>query len=84
MPVYAYQCKECDETFEIRHRMGETVHNCQACGAESSLVRVPAMFSVTENKQNKSTAKQRVDEFISSAKQELKEHQQDSRKEYEP
>ena len=64
--------------------MGETIYDCEACGAKSSLVKIPAMFSVTQDKQQKSTAKQRVDEFISTAKQELKHHQKHSREDYEP
>jgi putative FmdB family regulatory protein len=38
MPVYRYQCKECEEVFDIRHSMSEVAEICKDCKGE--LVRV--------------------------------------------
>ena len=86
MPRYSYKCKVCGSVSEIFHRMAETVTDCEACSASDSLERIPVLFSVTDTSasNDESTAKQRVDSFISDAKKELGEHQMESRKDYEP
>jgi hypothetical protein len=66
--------------------MSEAVTDCGGCKAADSLERIPVLFSVSEPKLNQdvSTAKQRVDSYISETKEALAEHQQESRKDYEP
>ena len=86
MPVYTYQCAECEVISDIRHSMGEAKSDCPDCGSTDSLVRIPSTFSVSGSKAGieKATAKQRVDTFISDAKKELEQHKEDSRVDYEP
>lgn len=86
MPVYAYQCNECEVTIDIRHSMKETREDCTECGAKGSLVRVPSVFSVSDSTAGNvnTTAKQRVDTFIADAKVELEQHRKESRVDYEP
>ena len=86
MPRYSYKCDDCDEIFETFHLMNETLTECVECGSTAgNLYKVPSSFSIVEEgKQVKATAQQRVDEFIKEARSELKEHQQESQKEYIP
>tara|TARA_A200000159_G_scaffold157776_2_gene174289 strand:- start:1870 stop:2073 length:204 start_codon:yes stop_codon:yes gene_type:complete len=64
--------------------MSDRPTECSLCGTEGSLQKIPTLFSVeSDSSKSTSTAKQRVDEFISSAKQELKQHRDElSQKEY--
>tara|TARA_E500000331_G_C17113404_1_gene650663 strand:- start:313 stop:513 length:201 start_codon:yes stop_codon:yes gene_type:complete len=66
--------------------MSETATDCDTCNSVDSLKRIPATFSVSEpsSAHKNSTAKQRVDSFISEAKQELQQHKKESRQDYEP
>ena len=83
MPAYTYQCDSCGAIVEIRHLMSETAEDCTECGSEGALVRVPSTFAFQSNSAGKKTsAKQRVDEFISNAKRELADHKKESQKEY--
>jgi len=86
VPRYSYKCSVCEAITEIFHLMSETATDCEVCNSAGSLKRVPATFSVSEpNSVNKgATAKQRVDSFISEAKQELQQHKKESRQDYEP
>jgi len=70
---------------EVFHLMSERATDCHECDSVDTLERIPSMFSVSTQSENKSsTAKERVDSFISEAKQELEAHRQESTKEYEP
>ena len=83
MPAYTYQCDSCDAVLEIRHLMSETAEDCSECGSTGSLVRIPSTFAFQSGTlTKKSSAKQRVDEFISNAKKELAEHRTQSQQEY--
>lgn len=84
MPRYCYHCQACGESYELVHSMSDKPTSCSLCGAEDSLQKIPTLFSVdSDSSKDTSTAKQRVDEFISSAKQELKQHRDEfSQKEY--
>jgi putative FmdB family regulatory protein len=86
VPRYSYKCNLCGAIDEIFHLMSESVTNCEHCNAADSLERIPALFSVSESKlaREKSTAKERVDTYISETRKALDEHQQESRKDYEP
>ena len=71
MPLYVYECRDCEEIFEVRHSMLEKIEVCQACESEE-IVRVPSMpiyFSnnLEENKEVGSVVKKHIRE----AKEEL-------------
>lgn len=82
MPRYCYECKECGESYEIFHNMGEVKSDCEICGKEESLIKIPALFTLDVKGKNESSAKQRVEQFISEAKEELQQHRIESREEY--
>ncbi len=85
MPRYCYHCKKCDKSYEVVHSMGHKPTKCSLCESEGTLEKVPTLFSVdVDTTVDSSTAKQRVDEFITSAKEELKQHRDElSKKEYQ-
>ena len=87
MPRYVYQCVECDETFQVTHSMSERLTVCTECGVEcqgnGSLKRLPSTANNSLSKTKEQTSKQRVDEFIKTARAELAEQAEESRKDYE-
>jgi len=88
MPRYAYHCNLCDATFQVTHSMSETLSVCKECDAEcesgGTLTRVPSFVNFTsKNIDKKQTSKQRVDEFISTARKELAEQAAEARKDYD-
>jgi len=42
MPRYNYHCKNCDEYFEIRHSMTESLENCTFCDSQT-FRRIPSI-----------------------------------------
>ena len=42
MPRYNYHCKDCDEYFEIRHSMTESLENCTICDSQA-FRRIPSI-----------------------------------------
>lgn len=58
MPLYDYQCTECDEVFEIQHGMHATVNLfCPKCkgGSLGKLLSTPLHVSVRASKSDLST-----------------------------
>tara|TARA_B100000287_G_scaffold423923_1_gene467846 strand:- start:1399 stop:1608 length:210 start_codon:yes stop_codon:yes gene_type:complete len=68
--------------------MSEKLSVCKECNAEcesgGTLTRVPSFVNFTsKNTNTEQTSKQRVDEFISTAKKELAEQAAEARKDYD-
>ena len=86
MPRYSYKCNICGSVAEIFHPMSERKADCEECSSSDALERIPSLFSVsdTQTENKTSTAKQRVDSYISEAKEELATHRKESTKDYEP
>ena len=85
MPRYCYHCEDCGEAYEVVHSMGQSPDTCTLCGTSGKLKKIPTLFSVDSTSSGTgTTAKQRVDEFITTAKDELKQHRDElSKKEHE-
>lgn len=47
MPIYEYQCRECEKIFEIYQRLSERNEDikCPACGAEKPIKKVSSFSS---------------------------------------
>jgi putative FmdB family regulatory protein len=75
MPKYVYRCDECEDVFEIRHSMGETLEKCISCEAENCLVRIPQMQfrKKPARSQNKKETGSLVREYIEENRKILKE-----------
>ncbi len=84
MPRYNYHCEVCDEYFEIKHGMSETLTNCISCDSRD-FRRVPSIPSFI-GKPNKSSDKKVgsiVEEYIKKNRQSVSEEKKRLReKEY--
>jgi putative FmdB family regulatory protein len=57
MPIYVYQCPECDAKFEKLTSMGSAAPDCPDCGGETRKVPAPIQFlSVSGNGANGGSA----------------------------
>jgi len=84
MPRYNYHCEDCDEYFEIKHSMSESLENCNICSSQA-FRRVPSIPSYI-NKINKSSDKKVgsvVEDYIKKNKESISEEKKKLReKEY--
>ena len=84
MPRYNYHCEDCDEYFEIKHGMSETLTNCNSCDS-LDFHRVPSIPSYI-SKINKSSDKKVgsvVEDYIKKNKESISEEKRKLReKEY--
>ena len=73
MPLYQYECESCKSKHEVFHSLSAEPPPCPGCG-EHALKRV---FDSAPGKPRRiavaSTPKQRVEDFIANAKEDLKE-----------
>ena len=86
MPKYNYYCDECEEYFEIRHSMIESLDNCILCDHPSP-IRVPSIpnYITKINKPKERKAGSLVEEYIKKNKEAVKEEKQNLKsKEYKP
>ena len=78
MPTYVYECSDCREVFEIFHSMSEEKKNCEFCGAENTLSKIPEVPNYVKQK----SAGKIVKQHIEDAKQQVREEKQKMREEY--
>jgi len=87
MPKYVYYCKKCEEEFEIRHSLKETIEICVLCEISHEIVRRPSAIFLSKKNDNiegKNKAGSVVKETIESARQELRvEQKRLAKREYE-
>ena len=75
MPKYMYKCKSCDSVFEYHHSVSDTMENCESCGLNSVLNRVPGSFLVLMEEEAGNIVKNSIREFkeeLETEKQSLK------------
>jgi putative FmdB family regulatory protein len=82
MPMYAYECSTCQNQFESVHSMTEQLHNCDKCGGQDTLKRIPQLLTSYSVDRQKITAGERVNRFIEDSRQLLKDSKEQSRKDY--
>jgi len=75
VPVYVYKCKDCLETFEVKHSMFDGQNACILCGGEN-IYKVPAILDIKTSNFNSSKTGQVVDDYIKRTKQEMKSEKQ--------
>jgi len=84
MPRYNYHCEDCDEYFEIKHGMMESLENCNICDSQA-FRRVPSIPTYI-NKLKKSSEKKTgsiVEEYIKKNRESVSEEKKKLReKEY--
>ena len=77
MPIYIYECLECETQFKVSHGMKENHTNCNSCES-IDIQRIPSLFTnlskrVTETKKIGEATK----EFIESSRDELKKQKEE-------
>lgn len=70
MPIYCYKCKDCEESFEVRHSMSFEEQNCITCGSKNIFVIPSLPDKITKSNNKKIGAI--VDEYIEETKNEIK------------
>tara|TARA_R110002124_G_scaffold214998_1_gene380929 strand:- start:537 stop:809 length:273 start_codon:yes stop_codon:yes gene_type:complete len=79
MPKYVYYCNKCEEEFEARHSLNETLENCNICKHADSIVRRPSTIFLNKkfsNLEGKSKPGTLVKGAIAEATQDLKEERE--------
>ena len=77
MPRYDYKCLKCEECFVIRHSINDTRDTCE-CGKEGALQKVPSIPIYVSTTSAGNVVKQHIED----AKRDIKEFQEDMKKEY--
>ena len=71
MPVYIYECGECQEQFKVSHGMTEAYQQCDLCESQE-IQRIPTTFTNLSKAMIKNSRTGDVTkEFIENAKEEL-------------
>ena len=84
MPKYLYHCESCKERFVAYHLMSEKLEQCEKCGDENSLKKLP-LFPINLNKnKKKKKVGEVVEQYIKDTKEEVKEEKEKLKKEYKP
>jgi putative FmdB family regulatory protein len=78
MPSYVYECSDCREIIEVFHSMSDEKTDCETCGAENTLNKIPEVPIYVKKK----TAGKVVKEHIEDAKQQIREEKRSMSKEY--
>ena len=78
MPSYVYECSDCEEIIEVFHSMSEEKTDCEICGSENTLKKIPEVpFYVKKN-----SAGSVVKQHIEDTKKQIREQKENMRKEY--
>tara|TARA_Y100000310_G_scaffold334837_1_gene415495 strand:+ start:220 stop:495 length:276 start_codon:yes stop_codon:yes gene_type:complete len=72
VPRYVYRCSTCDFVFDVSHSMSVELekHHCEQCDEETEVSKIPSAFYSFNQNGGKGKV---VKNFISEAKEELKE-----------
>ena len=78
MPRYVYKCDNCTVSFQVVHSIKEKLTDCEECGVEESLKRIPSMPVVLTKRENNQKLKTGtlVKEYIEDAKEDLKQEKE--------
>ena len=79
MPSYVYECSACEEVFEVFHSMTYEKKDCDVCGTENTLTKIPEVpiYVKTNNSGNV------VKKHIEDTKQQIQEDKKNMTKDYE-
>tara|TARA_R100001079_G_C4448714_1_gene152476 strand:+ start:1921 stop:2163 length:243 start_codon:yes stop_codon:yes gene_type:complete len=79
MPNYVYECSECEEIIEVFHSMSYEKKDCDLCGAENTLRKIPEVpIYVKTNNSGKVVKK-----HIEDTKNQIREDKKNMTKDYE-
>lgn len=74
MPKYVYHCDNCQQEFETVHGMKETCEECELCGFNGHLTRIPQLTKIIY----KNDVGGKVKDAIEENKKILKQMKKDS------
>lgn len=75
MPLYCYQCRDCEHSFEVRHSMSFEKQECLQCQS-INVFKIPSLSEVKVNANLPSKAGKVVDEYIRDTKKEIRKEKQ--------
>ncbi len=78
MPSYVYECSDCKEVIEVFHSMSVEKKDCEICGAENTLKKLPEVPIYVKPK----TAGNVVKKHIEEAKKQVQEEKRKMSEEY--
>lgn len=78
MPSYVYECSKCSDVTEVFHSMSEEWTNCEACGEQNTLNKIPEVPIYLKS----NTAGKVVKQHIEDAKQQVREDKEQMKKDY--
>lgn len=83
MPRYSYLCETCEQVSEIFHLINDNPENkCPSCLQRGGLVKMVSRPVISVNRESsETTARERVEEHIESARQELVQQRSELTKE---
>ena len=78
MPSYVYEGSNCSEVVEVFHSMSEEWTDCEACGGQNTLNKIPEVPIYLKS----NTAGKVVKQHIEDAKQQVREEKEQMKKDY--
>ena len=78
MPSYVYECSDCKYVTEVFHSMSEERTDCETCGAENTLNKIPEVPIYLKKNDAGNIVKQHIEE----AKQQVREDKERMTKDY--
>ena len=78
MPSYVYECSKCNDVTEVFHSMSEDRTDCEACGGQNTLNKIPEVPIYLKS----NTAGKVVKQHIEDAKQQVREDKEQMKKDY--
>lgn len=75
MPVYCYSCRNCNNSFEVRHSMNFDSQTCTKCDSED-VFKIPSLSETKISIPTASKAGKIVDEYIKDTRQEINKEKQ--------
>ncbi len=85
MPLYLYECKECEYRFETFHSMSDELYDCEKCNVKNTLKKVPQILnSYSKQKSDRDLAGERVNKAIEDNRKLLLDQKQNINRDYKP
>ena len=80
VPRYRYRCSKCEKVQIFQHLSTETITDCDQCEHTDSMTKLLSRFSTTPKTTISKKTGQVTEEFISDAREELKQQKQETLK----
>tara|TARA_R100000152_G_C6750755_1_gene174415 strand:- start:317 stop:559 length:243 start_codon:yes stop_codon:yes gene_type:complete len=78
MPSYVYECIDCKEVIEVFHSMSVEKTDCETCGAENTLRKIPEVPIYVKTNNSGKIVKQHIED----TKRQIREDKEEMKKDY--